>query len=381
MISRANAPGWIGLRGPLWVTLDWLRSPRSRWSAPALAAIAAAALASLWQTVWPPLYTATARIVVDPSAAGASGAAAEWIATQTEIVRSDRVAHRVAADLAGAEPAASPLAHLSVEAAAGSGVIAVRYASVEPLFASQVADAFVAAYERVSREMQAAAIASMKDRARVRLAALRDEAEQARLRLEAADRMQSRDVPNLVKAVRGGSLGPLEWSGLPGEQKGQGRSNSLLASNEIALGGALLEAPTAPAALQDARTELEQAQRAIGVAQARVIELDGDGTWERPTMLVLNRARDSVEPPTVVMRASWLYALVALLGLASGWVLRALARRLDRRVMDAQDLARTGLAVFGVLAGGAQSPRSPRVIPAAARRSWVGGAGTAPALP
>jgi hypothetical protein len=261
-------------------------------------------------------------------------------------------------------------------------VIAVRYASVEPLFASQVADAFVAAYERVSREMQAAAIASMKDRARVRLAALRDEAEQARLRLEAADRMQSRDVPNLVKAVRGGSLGPLEWSGLPGEQNGQGRSNSLLASNEIALGGALLEAPAAPAALQDARTELEQAQRAIGVAQARVIELDGDGTWERPTMSVLNRARDSVKPPTVVMRAFWLYALVALLGLAAGWVLRALARRLDRRVMDAQDLARTGLAVFGVLAGGAQSPtRSPRVIPTAARRSWAGGAGTAPALP
>jgi capsular polysaccharide biosynthesis protein len=375
MRGVSGVAGRIGLGS----ALRWLQSPRSRWSAPVQGAIAATAMTAAWLTLWPQQYTATGRIVVDPSAAGSSATAEEWIATQAEIVRSDRVASRVAADLPESGwRAVQPLAHLSVEPSAGSGVIAVRYASADPFIASRVADAVVAEYERVTREMRAASLAAIKDGARARLAELREEAEQAQLKLETIDRMQG-GVPSVAKAVQLANLGPLQWSGLPGEHKAQADSASVLANaGDSVPSGPLLDPTEIAPGVQDAQAELERARRALGVAQARMAQLEGDDMLERPTMSVLNRARDSVQAP--ILGTLWLYTLAALSGLAAGWILRFLARRIDRRVVDPQDLARAGLAVFGVLIDVADPPKSARVIAESARRSWPGRADAAPAL-
>jgi capsular polysaccharide biosynthesis protein len=354
--------------------LDALRSPRARWRVPAIGAIVAAVLASWWQSVWPPAYTATARIVVDPSAAGASGAAADWIATQADLLRSDRVARRVATDLdlaKGLPDGSAPdrdsdrlLAHLAVEPSPRGGLIAVSYASFDPAVAAQMADAFVAAYDRVSQDIQAAAATAVKERARARLSALRDELEQARLRVEAVDRTLSQDeAPNLAKAMQLARLAsPVNWSGLPGEQKTEPRASSLLADADHGTpNGATFERTGQGGALQDARGDLEQANQTFLVAQARLAQFDSDRMLSRPAMLVLSRAHESVSGPDLSTRQIVLIA--ALSGLIVAWLLRAAARRIDRRVVDARDLAQiAGIAVFGVLTNTeTRSPRAPRV--------------------
>jgi capsular polysaccharide biosynthesis protein len=356
--------------------LDALRSPRARWRVPAAGAILAAVLASWWQSVWPPAYTATARIVLDPNAAGTSGAAAEWIATQAELIRSDPVARRVAADLdlakslsGGSAPdrdasAERLLARLAVEPSPRGGLIAVSYASSDPALAAQVADAFVVAYDEVSRDIQAAAATAIRERARAQLSTLRDEVEQAQRHLEAVDRTPSQDeVPSLAKAMQLARLAsPVNWSGLPGEQKAEPFVGSLLADPEhSALDGATLERSAPGGALQDLRADLEQASQTFLAAQARLVQFDSDRMLARPAMSVLSRARESVTAPDLSTRQ--IVLLAALCGLFVAWLLRAAARRIDRRVVDARDLARiAGIAVLGVLTNAeARSPRARRV--------------------
>jgi capsular polysaccharide biosynthesis protein len=63
---------------------------------------------------------------------------------------------------------------------------------------------------------------------------------------------------------------------------------------------------------------------------------------------MLTGARESVSAPALDARQS--VSLAALCGLVVAWMLRRLVSRLDRRVVDARDLAQiAGLAVFGVL--------------------------------
>jgi capsular polysaccharide biosynthesis protein len=356
--------------------LDALGSPRARWRVPAAGAVLAALLAAGWQSVWPPAYTATARIMVDPTAAGASSAAAEWVATQADLIRSDRVARRVASDMGlakGLSEGSAPdrdgstdrlLARLAVEPSPRGGLIAVSYASSDPALAAQVADAFVAAYDGVSQDVQAAAAVAIKARARARLSTLRDEVEQAQLRLEAVDRTPSQDeVPNLAKAMQLARLAsPVNWSGLPGEQKTEPRVSSLLAEPEhSALDGATFERNAPGGALQEARADLEQANQTFLAAQARLAQFDSDRMLARPAMSVLSRAHESVSAPDFGTRQ--IVLLAGLSGLIVAWALRAAARRIDRRVVGAHDLARiAGLAVFGVLTNAeARSPRALRV--------------------
>jgi hypothetical protein len=349
----------------------WLQSPSARWSAPALGALGAVALGLLWQAVWPPAFTATARIVVDPSAAGASGAAAEWIATQADIIRSDWVARRVVSDLGfaaglsernGSAPADQLLAHLTVEPSERGGMITVGYANPDPTVAAQVADAFVAAYDRVSQEMQAVTATAIKERAGARISALRDEVERAQSRVEAVERAQPRDgVPDFAKTVSLARFAPaVAWSGLPGEQR-IARSGSVLADPEhTALDGATLERPASGEAAQIARSDLAQASQALLSAQARLAQFDGERMLARPIMSVLGRGVESVKASSLDSRRIAVFA--ALCGLMAGWVVRATTLRANRRVTGPDDLARIGgLSVLGVLSNAqVRSPRAAR---------------------
>jgi capsular polysaccharide biosynthesis protein len=338
---------WAG--SSLRLAAEALRRPGSGWKGPAFGAIAAAALAWAWQAVWPPTYTATARIVVDPSAAEASGAAGEWIATQAEIIGSEAVARRVAADLG--LTADRLLGQLAVEPSPRGSLLGVSYANVDPAFAAQVADAFVAAYERVSQDMRTAAASAIEERARARVSALREEVERAQARLDAAERAQSQGgLPKLAQAMQLARLAPpVDWSGLPGEEDRGRRSGSLLADTEhAALDGASFERVGPQDPVQDARSDLDQATQAFAAARARLVQFESERMLARPAMSVLSGARESTIAPNL---NPWrIVLLAALCGLVAGWASRTFARRIDRRVVGPKDLARIdGLAVFGVL--------------------------------
>jgi hypothetical protein len=225
-----------------------------------------------------------------------------------------------------------------------------------------VADAFVAAYDRISQEMQAVTATAIKERAGARISALRDEVERGQSRVEAAERAQSREgVPDLAKAVSLARLAsPVAWSGLPGEQRTV-RSGSVLADpDHVALDGATLDRVGAGEAAHAARLDLAQASEALLSAQTRLAQFDGDRMLARPMMSVLGRAAESVKASSLDRRR--IAVLAALCGLVAGWVVRAATLRANRRVTGPDDLARIGgLSVLGVLSNAqVRSPRAAR---------------------
>jgi ElaB/YqjD/DUF883 family membrane-anchored ribosome-binding protein len=353
--------------------LDSLHAPRPWWVAPAIGVAVAACSASLLQTVWVPAQVATARIALDPVAAGAAGAAREWIATQIALIRSERVARRVLAEVG---PEALPdhlafdahagatrlLAHLGVEATEPEGLVSVGYRSSDAALSARIANAFVAAYDRVSQELRANVAAAAAERARQRVSVLRDEMDQAHARLQALqDTTNLRaDAPALVEAARvAGLAAETNWFGLRDDRTG-GDQRSVLGNQGAAgsmppVGVAPGEVSAAP--LQSARDEYEMARQALAAATVRFGELSSQEVVSRPTMTVVDAAEagSGEQPwqggPAIV----W---LAAAAGVVAGFLLRPLAQWIDPRVRNAEHLAsRLGVPVFGALINGERAAR------------------------
>ena len=153
---------------------------RARWKSAAIAFGVVAAAALLYLAFAPRVYTATASLLVDVKADPVSsmlygGANPSQINTQIEIIRSDRVAQRVAqnlklADLADIRAAwASARSGLTIQewlvefiengldpkvSAPGSNVINIGYHSSDARLASTIANAYVQAYLETSIELR-----------------------------------------------------------------------------------------------------------------------------------------------------------------------------------------------------------------------------------
>ncbi len=155
---------------------------RARWwvvLAVLVVTVATAALASLY--LIPPKYTATASVVVDVKPDPITGVlypgstAAAAIATQVDILKSERVARRVIRNLRLTESPAIRQSWLEATGGAGSieqwlveqfasslevvpstqsNVIAVRFTSAEPAAAAQLANGFVRAYLETTLELR-----------------------------------------------------------------------------------------------------------------------------------------------------------------------------------------------------------------------------------
>jgi chain length determinant protein EpsF len=154
---------------------------RARWWV-ALAVIGSITGATfVGSLLWPKSFTATASVVVDsrpdPIAAMAygGGASPAFVATQMDILNSDRVAHKVVRNLRFHENAAvlqqwrdatggqgtveqwlgARLQHsLEVTPSRDSNVLFVAYKAPDPAFAAALANAFVQAYMETSVELR-----------------------------------------------------------------------------------------------------------------------------------------------------------------------------------------------------------------------------------
>ena len=153
-----------------------------RWLVMALLVIVSVG-GSVFVKLQPKLYTAEASMIVEMRADPVLGALApslmqpSYMATQTDILRSDRVAARVVkmlgvdrsptavAQWRNATDAKIPLERyyanllqrgLTVEPNRGSNLINVNYSAQDPLFAQSAVNAFVQAYMDVSVELRVA---------------------------------------------------------------------------------------------------------------------------------------------------------------------------------------------------------------------------------
>jgi uncharacterized protein involved in exopolysaccharide biosynthesis len=350
--------------------LDWLRTPRALWAVPVLGALLAGCTALLAQAMWPPNRVATARIALDPSAAGAGGAAQEWIAAQVALMGSERVARRVVRDLgAQATPTSGDfdgdgaalhlLSNLEVEPQGPDGLVSIRYRSPSSAFSAQVANSFVTAYDRVSQEIQAGIAASAQERARQRISELRDAVNRAQARVQGVDNVSLRaDAGALVEAARVARLASeVTWSG-SGEMRGTEDPPGVLSNSTVDASprGGWADDPMGAGRLQSARDELDLARQAFVAAQARFTELNGQQIFGRPALTVIDPAEAAHDPGE--NRRSTVVWIAAVVGLAAGLLLRPLAQWVDPRVRGSHDLIPTlGLPVFGALVNAERAAR------------------------
>jgi hypothetical protein len=323
--------------------------------------------------MWVPAQLATARIALDPVAAGAAGAAREWIATQIALLQSERVARRVLAEVG---PAALPdhteldahagalrlLTHLGVHATEPEGLVVVGYRSSDAALSARVANAFVAAYDRVSQELRANGAAAAAERARQRVSVLRDEMDQAHARLQALEDVTNlrASAPALVEAARvAGLAAETNWFGLR-DDRTAGDQRSVLGNQGPAgstpqVGVASDEGSAGP--LQSARDEYEMARQALAAATVRFGELSSHEVLSRPTMILVDAAEaGSGEQP--LQSGPVIVWLAAAAGVVAGFLLRPLAQWIDPRVRNAEDLAsRLEVPVFGALINGRRPAR------------------------
>ena len=153
---------------------------RARWVSAAIVFAAVLVATILYLVFATRVYTATASVLIDAKPDPVStmlygGATPALINTQIEIMRSDRVAQRVIANLKLAELAdmrsawASAKSGLTIQewlsetiengldpkvSAPGSNVINIAYRSSDPRFASMVANAYVQAFLETSIELR-----------------------------------------------------------------------------------------------------------------------------------------------------------------------------------------------------------------------------------
>ncbi|MEI7443807.1 MAG: P-loop NTPase [Burkholderiales bacterium] len=309
--------------------------------------------AALVTVAMPERFVASARVLVEVSpgelAPGATLAA--HLATQVDIVTSQRVALRVVDALGLAEDpaairrwrletdAAGSLRHLlsdvlrrdlRVEPAGGSSVIRIDYAADDAAAAARIANAFAQAYVELGE--QAARAADARRPAEPDAAALRARVAAALQRVAAA--LSESDA----SPERAGTLRTLREE------------------------------------LRQLQLQLEQAERAFDPAASSRSDGRPRGAASGPRVSVLSPATEPVRPvrPDPVLNAvvgAALGSLAALFGVA-------LAERRDRRIRGARDLAdASGRPPIGSLRDAFGRDR-----PASASRHGLGGMAS-PAVP
>jgi len=366
-----------------------LYAPGLRWRFPAVVAVLSVGCAVVGLFFWPATYVATNRVVLETGLV-APPAAAEWIATRVEILRSARVAQRVARDLdlgilsgplsgVDREQVASELiSSLSVSSAGGSGLISIRYRNSNPQFAAQVANAFVVAYEEVEQEMHRAATDALIDRSRREVSALRDEVERTGSLVRTLEQAEVRtSVPALEAAARVARFAPeMTWSSIGQD----GGPQSVLGQPGAAdsADSAMIAAGESQARTQAVRREFQMAQQSLTAAQARMSQLTAEMAGP-PTLKVLESA-DAGRAERAWPGDAWLLMMAAGASALLSWLLRAVAQKWAPRVHDAGALAAAlGLPVFGALVDPTPRVRAVR-LPRPVAWSAVAAVRPAPAL-
>lgn len=183
---------------------------RARWSLALIVFATTVVLAVVVSLLLPKQYTAVAAVVVDPKpdplSSVLSGALMNpaFMATQVDIIQSDRVALRVVRDLKLAENATIReqwqsdtkgegslegwLAdlfqkNLDVKPSRESNVISVSYRAPEPRFAAAIANAFVVAYTETTLELRVDPARQYSSFFDLRAKEARDQLEQAQAKL------------------------------------------------------------------------------------------------------------------------------------------------------------------------------------------------------
>lgn len=343
--------------------LDAVHSMRPAWAAPVLGAAGAALAVAVLQLAWPVSTVATATIALEPPAGAATGSG--WVGAQKELIRSERVAQLVLQQL-GADglvtSAGELLANLDVEPAGDGAMLNVSYRSGNAAVAARVANAFVAAYDRLGRELKAKAAAALAQAARERLGRLREAADLSEARVHSiSGAARASDFAALPDASRlSGIMSQVSWSGLGETPPATGGRDAFAAQAEpaAAVSGAAGFAADAvadaaavrvePGLLQAAREEFDLARRALAAAESRYADLAGERIAARSPLVVVEAAAPGADR-AAPFHFTWVWA-AALLGLMAGLALRPLAQRIDPRVRDSSDVAaRLGVPVFGAL--------------------------------
>ncbi|WP_395703418.1 chain length determinant protein EpsF [Aquabacterium sp.] len=188
---------------------------RARWLTGLLILAAVVGLTAVASLVWPKRYTAVASVVVDVKPDPVSAVmypglnSPAFMATQVDIIQSDRVAQHVVRSLkladnpqvrqqwlseTGGEGTVeqwlgdSFQQNMDVKPARESSVISISYKAPDPRFAAALANAFVQAYIDVSLELRVDPARQFSSFFDGRLKAARENLEQAQARLSAFQR-------------------------------------------------------------------------------------------------------------------------------------------------------------------------------------------------
>jgi len=183
---------------------------RARWLLALIVFATTVVLAVVVSLLLPKQYTAVASVVVDPkpdplsSVLGGALMNPAFMATQVDVIQSDRVALRVVRDLKLAENATireqwqsdtkgegtieNWLAdlfqkNLDVKPSRESNVISVSYRAPDPRFAAAIANAFVVAYNEITLELRVDPARQYSSFFDLRAKEMRDQLEQAQAKL------------------------------------------------------------------------------------------------------------------------------------------------------------------------------------------------------
>lgn len=368
--------------------LDLLRARRAIAAGLFALGLAGAAVATL---VMPARWVATARVLVEPAPGELlpGGTLPAHLATQVDIVTSQRVALRVVDTLRLADDPESirrwrletdgtgSLRHhrsdrllrdLSVEPSGASSVLRISYAADDPATAARIANAFAQAYVELGASLGRDPSAEARERLDARTRSLREQLDLARQRLAAPLLPEVEPTPSDPR-----------------------RSAAARPVTEIAATGAGTEGAGGDADGPRERTaqirrlrdelrllqrDLEQAELAFDAAARRLDASPGRAGGPRPVLLT--SASEPARPtrPDPLLNG----ALGAVFGLLAAIVGAGVAERRDRRIRGPRDLAlASGSAPIGSLRdafGGARPAPEP---PLAAGPVGVGfAAGAAP---
>lgn len=354
-----------------------------RWHVVAGAGAACLTVAAAYSVLAPDRYTATATVMLDPVAFGGAASDAS-LHTELDLMRSERVAQRVVANLRWSDNtvarnlflesgdtrrtlseflAQQAMKHVSAQPLGDGGIVGVSFTSQDPEFAAQVANTYPQAYGEVSLEMRAAAIRSGVERADRDLAMLRVHLEQARMRrsesgadstaARAGEQLERLAQLALQSSKRLFNAPSLEQLPQPvpiafAEAADDAQGLAQLASVAVgARNAAASERPAAGAAgsrdqdLRLAEANLERAEDRLSRLSAESI----GAPFPVHLLVAATAPRTSSKPELAVCAA-----VGAAGGLLIGLIMALLIEMFDRRVRRSEDLSRNlGIAVLGDL--------------------------------
>jgi polysaccharide biosynthesis transport protein len=341
----------------------------------------------------PERYRAVATLFLDAAADGAGSASLKR--SDLDLLRSDRVAMRVAVNerlaeepslrpvyLGAVEASQQPLdalAHaiagdVSAAPAGEGGIVQLAVTTSEPALAARIANGYARAWGEVATEIRAASMREAVERARRDLVSLRARLGEARARLGGGAVAESTDGG--AADARFAEVSRLATRALhrsaAGEDGGDAMEEARAAASETGLapgGGAMpLEARAvqsesagdpAPSAAQGAADDdIRMAQHSLERAEDRLARLAAEGAGVPFPIHVLVSART----PEQSVKPSLLQCALAAAagGLLAGLIAAFCVEAMDRRVRGERDVAGAlGLVVLGNLPD--TSARLPRV--------------------